>query len=333
MRNLDSEQIKNKLGTEISTEEALKDVTPIKWSEEVLNVKRKVVIDNANIEKDKHLKYKTLEAMKLIKENHSLIFELIEEHKKEKNILKYRDYEVYHGSGIINIYDSRTHLQPTMDKEFLNKEWRLVSGGSKKRTEVPEEFLTKQTKEKNDLKNIFGKEVQIYDTFEALDFMKDNPSIEMEWIENKNYGRTRLRFEGNRIVRDYNRTSYTQPELTDEFLSRYWKIGMKKVFKFSGKNNKDVVVIMEEAKIHFEQNNKAIDILEYGMVLKEQFEGDLIDIVASEIEVRKNELYSNGELLFSLSPMTNWGRIGFTLSKEDAKGIIKWACKNKEMAR
>lgn len=183
---------------------------------------------------NEEFKYGTLEAMRLIKEDHYLVFESIEEYQKGKNILKYCEYIVYPNSGIVNQYDNCIHLQPTLNKEFLEIAWRLISERTKEKIKVSGDVSANQVKEKNVLKGIVGCEVQIYDTFEALDFLKNNPSIYMEWIENKNYGRTRLRFERDRIVKDYNGTSYTPPELKDEFLSRYWKIGMNKVIKFLG---------------------------------------------------------------------------------------------------
>ncbi|MBU5485988.1 hypothetical protein KQI86_16830 [Clostridium sp. MSJ-11] len=65
--------LQNKKSTIISTEESLKDVVPMNWSEEVLSVEKKVLIDCTPVEsiekslkeikefKDGKRKFKTLE--------------------------------------------------------------------------------------------------------------------------------------------------------------------------------------------------------------------------------------------------------------------------------
>lgn len=47
-RSLDLSKLKNRKRTILSTEEALKDVTPINWSKDVLSGKRKVTITKDN---------------------------------------------------------------------------------------------------------------------------------------------------------------------------------------------------------------------------------------------------------------------------------------------
>ena len=47
-RSLDFSKLKNRKRTILSTEEALKDVTPINWSKDVLSGKRKVTITKDN---------------------------------------------------------------------------------------------------------------------------------------------------------------------------------------------------------------------------------------------------------------------------------------------
>lgn len=58
-RRLDFSKLKHRMGNIISTEEALKDVTPIQWPEEVLTGKKKVIITKA--EKDNENKCVKLE--------------------------------------------------------------------------------------------------------------------------------------------------------------------------------------------------------------------------------------------------------------------------------
>lgn len=294
-----------------------------------------------DIEKNNEFKYTTLEAMKHIKENHSLIFESVEDFEKGKNTLKYCEYGVYSGSGIVNVYDNCIHLQPNIDKEFLEIEWVLISTETKEKLCVSNEFATKQIKEKDVLKDMVKEGIKIYDTFEAFEFLKDNPSMEMELLENKNHCRTRLRFQKDKIVKDYNRSAYEQPELTNKFLNNYWKVGIKKEINFSGKNDSNIVAIMEDEKIIFIQENGEIDILKYAVALKDNFEEYLKDIVPNKIEIRKettqNEnkdkysLYSNGTSILSLSPrMTNWAHISFSLSKEDVKGLMEYIKTNND---
>lgn len=43
-RRLDIERLKSRITKVISTEEALKDIEPMKWPEEVLNGEKKVII-------------------------------------------------------------------------------------------------------------------------------------------------------------------------------------------------------------------------------------------------------------------------------------------------
>lgn len=296
-----------------------------------------------SINGNEKLKYKTSEAMSLINEDHSLIFESIKNYEKGKNILKYAKYGVYPGSGIVNVYDNCVYLQPGLNKKFLDIEWKLITE-IKEKKDILKSLHEEGVKGKNSLKNIVGDNIEIYTIFEALDFMKNtsNKDIEMEWIENKNYGRTRLRFEGDTIVKDYNRTCYTFPQLTDEFLNGFWKVGIKKEIKLQGKSYKNIEIIMEETRFHCVEDNKKSeypvkDILEYGTIFKKYFDEDLKNIIPNTIEIRedlgpeyenkyrdKYGLYSNGKLLFGLSLITNWHRIGFELSKEDAKGIIEY---------
>lgn len=43
-KSLDLEKIKEKLGKPISSKDALKDITPIKWSKDVLEGKKKITV-------------------------------------------------------------------------------------------------------------------------------------------------------------------------------------------------------------------------------------------------------------------------------------------------
>lgn len=45
-KKIDMKKLKEKEIITISTKEALKDITPIRWSEDVLNGKKKVIVTN-----------------------------------------------------------------------------------------------------------------------------------------------------------------------------------------------------------------------------------------------------------------------------------------------
>ena len=48
LRSLDLNKIRNKKSIIVSSKEALKDVTPVKWDEEVLSGKEKITLSKAN---------------------------------------------------------------------------------------------------------------------------------------------------------------------------------------------------------------------------------------------------------------------------------------------
>jgi hypothetical protein len=48
MKKFDFNKVKEKLGISISSEEALKDVTPFKWSQDVLEGTKKITVSGVN---------------------------------------------------------------------------------------------------------------------------------------------------------------------------------------------------------------------------------------------------------------------------------------------